>query len=60
MNSIEAYIQFERGLITEDGQNHEPLDREVPAQVHDGVPRVHREGLFGPATELVVLRTGWS
>ena len=43
MNSIEAYIQFERGLITDEG-GHERVGREVPERLHDGVPRVHRQG----------------
>ena len=33
---------------------HQPFGRGVPAQLHDGVPRVHREGLHGPATKHVV------
>ena len=53
MNAVEAYIQFEPGLITDDGEVTNDDDGGIPAELHDGVPRVHHEGLYGPAQERV-------
>ena len=53
MNSIEAYIQFERGLITEDSQVTNETTREFLAELHGGVPRLHCARLYGAATQRV-------
>ena len=44
MNAPEAYIQFTPGLITDDGEVTDDMHRGVPAQLHGGVPCVHRTG----------------
>ena len=53
MNAIEAYIQFEPGLITDDGEVTNDDHGGVPAQLHGGVPRVHRAGLHRAAAHRV-------
>ena len=53
MNAVEAYIQFEPGLISEDGEVTNDTTAEFLAELHDGVPRVHHTGLHGPAPEPV-------
>ena len=58
MNSIEAYIQFERGLISEDGQVSKRIDTGVPPELHGGVPRLHRASLYGAAAQRLSRRTG--
>ena len=42
MNSIEAYIQFEPGLITDEGEVTNAATVGIPAQLHAGVLCVHR------------------
>jgi hypothetical protein len=51
LNAVEAYIQFEPGLITDDGKVTNNETEEFSAQRHGGVPRVHREGQHGVAKD---------
>ena len=53
MNSVEAYIQFERGLITDDGRVTNAVHRAIPPAIHRGVRGVHRQGVHGTAAEPV-------
>ena len=39
-------------------RGHERRDGGIPAQLHDGVPRLHHEGLHGPAQERIA--RAWS
>jgi chromate reductase, NAD(P)H dehydrogenase (quinone) len=57
MNSIEAYIQFEQGLIDEDEEVNNESTR-VPPKLHGGVPRFHRASLYGAAPQRLSRRTG--
>ena len=44
MNAIEAYIQFKPGLITDDGEVTERVDRGVPEGLDHRVRGLHRPG----------------
>jgi chromate reductase len=49
MNTLEAYIQFKPGLITETAGGDGCLHRRIPAQLPAGVPPVHRARADGVA-----------
>ena len=51
MNAIEAYIQFEDGLISEDGARFRRPNERVPPELHGGVPRFHRAGVHRVAAQ---------
>ncbi len=54
MNSIEAYIQFERGPDYRGRSGHQRSDTGVPPKLHGGVQRFHRARLYGAATQRIV------
>ena len=49
MNAPEAYIQFTPGPDHRRGRGHGRVHGRVPAELHGGVPRLHRAGLHRPA-----------
>jgi len=51
MNSIEAYIQFEDGLISEDGSVSDRSTEGVPPELHVRVPQFHRARLYRIAAQ---------
>ena len=53
MNSIEAYIQFERWPDQRGWSGHQRIDTRVPPKLHGGVPRFHRARLYGAAAQRV-------
>jgi NAD(P)H-dependent FMN reductase len=49
MNSIEAYIQFEHGLLTEDGEVTNDTTADFFSELHERIPRLHRQGVHSAA-----------